>query len=164
MVEVNFRIFFQKNETELFPDYHRHLELVQDKLRGKVKAYLDRTDAMPVYQYYTISPFGCIETHYLRRMQIGKSVMYVKEGIREYLDGYSESRRLPRIVQRMFFRFLKMYLNSLDYIVIANKAVEEKLRQEGVCMPRFYEIPTQDVGKNQLDAFLWLDLYQKMAA
>ena len=92
--------------------------------------------------------------------------MYIKEGIQEYSDGYSESRHLPHIAQRMIFRYLKMYLNSLDYIVVANKAVEEKLRREGVCMPRFYEIPTQtqDIGKKQLDAFLWLDLYKKMAA
>ena len=163
MVEVNFRIFFQKNETELFPDYHRHLDLVRDELRGRVKAYLDRTDAMAVYQYYSISPLGCIESRYLRRMKIGKSVMYIKEGIREYADKYSESRHLPHIAQRMIIRYLKMYLNSLDYIVVASKTVEEKLKWEGVCIPRFYEIPAENQGKNKPDAVLWLELYQNMA-
>lgn len=164
MVEVNFRVFFQKNETNLFPDYHRQIKLIQDKMQGKVKAYLNRADAMPVYQYYSISPFGCVETRYLRRMKLGKSVMCIKEGIWEYADEYRESRHLPHIVQRMMFRYLRMYLNSLDYIVVENKTVEEKLRREGVCMPEFFEISAGKKGTNESDAFQWMELYQKMAA
>ncbi len=50
MIEVNIRIFFQKREPELFPDYHRHIDMMQEQLPGKVKVYLDETEDIPIYQ------------------------------------------------------------------------------------------------------------------
>ncbi|MGI6010881.1 MAG: hypothetical protein ACOX8H_05205 [Ruminococcus sp.] len=164
MLEVNLRIFFPKKETALFPDYHRHMEMLQNKLKGKVSAYLDGREAMQIYQYYSLSPMGCMETRYLRRMQIGKSVMCIKEGIREYTKKCGESRHIPRIFLRVMYQYLKMYLNSLDYIVVADRQVEEELKEEGVCRPQFWEIPAGTEEQRAEGPFLWLDLYQKMAA
>lgn len=90
--------------------------------------------------------------------------MYIKEGIRKYADEYGESRHLPQTLQRLFFRYLKMYLNSLDYIVVENRSVEEELKREGVCAPEFYEIPAEEEEKDSSRALLWLNLYRKMAA
>lgn len=158
MIEVNIRIFFQKKGTELFPDYHRHIDMMQEQLSGKVKVFLDETEAIPIYQYYSISLLGCIETHYLRRMQIGKSVMAISEGIEEYVG----NRHFPKIFKEMMYCYLKNYLNSLDYIVVANKYLEQKLRSEGVRNPQFYEIPKEDEKNKAKRADLWLNLYQKM--
>lgn len=85
MVEVSIRIFFQKNDAGLYPDYHPQLDMIEEKLKGKVKAYLDEADDMEIYQYYSIAPFGCLEARYLKRMGLGKSVMCIQEDIETYL-------------------------------------------------------------------------------
>lgn len=158
MVEVNIRVFLPKKETDLFPDYRQHVEMLQEQLPGKVRIYLDETEDVSIYQYYSLSPFSCIEIHYLRRMQIGKSVMYITEGIGEY----AQSRHLPQIFKEVVYRYLKNYLNSLDYIVVTNRVLEEELRREGVCKPQFYEIPKKGQVKKAQRAELWLDLYKRM--
>ena len=158
MVEVNIRIFFQKEETELFPDYHRHMEMLREQLPGKVRVYLDETANVPIYQYYSLSPFGCIETRYLRRMQVGKSVMCITEGIGEYV----RSRRLPQVLKQLVYRYLRSYLNSFDYIVVTNKTLEQELKREGVCKPQFFEIPKNNEEKKKQNADLWLKFYKRI--
>ena len=160
MLEVNIRIFFQKKETEIFPDYHCHVNMLKEQLAGKVQVYLDERGDMPIYQYYSRSPFGCMETHYLRRMQVGKSVMCITEGLEEYV----QNRHLPQILRALMGRYLKNYLNSFDYLVVTDKALEQRLKKEGVSKPQFYEIPEEGEAKKAQRADLWLDLYQKMEA
>ena len=159
MIEVNIRIFFQKEGTELFPDYHRHIDMMKEQLSGKIKVYLDETEAIPIYQYYSISLLGCIETHYLRRMQIGKSVMVILEGLEEYV----ENRHFPKIFKEIMYCYLRNYLNSLDYIIVSNKSVEQKLRSEGVRKPQFYEIPKEEERNKAKSADLWMTFYEKIA-
>ncbi|MGI6008035.1 MAG: hypothetical protein ACOX8E_11165 [Ruminococcus sp.] len=160
MVEVNIRIFFPKKETELFPDYHRHMDMLKEQLQGKVRVYLDETEDVPIYQYYSLSLFGCIETRYLRRMQIGKSVMHITEGILEY----ARNRHLPRIFKEVVYRYLKSYLNSFDYLVVTDKTLEQELKREGVCKPQFYEIPEESEMKREQRANLWLNFYERIEA
>ena len=116
MIEVNIRVFFQKSGTGLFPDYHRHIKMIEEQLPGKVRVYLDETEAMPICQYYSLSPFGCMEIRYLRRMKLGKSVMCLTEGS----TAYAQDMHLPRFVKRAVSLYLKKYLNSFDYIVVAS--------------------------------------------
>lgn len=158
MLEVNIRIFFQKKDSGLFPDYREHISLIQTELKGKVTVYLDETDDMQIYQYYSIAPFGWIEVRYLKRMQIGKSLMCIKESI----DDYIKRKHLPGALKRLFYDYLRIYLNSLDYIVVADKLVEESLKKEGVCKPQFYKIPVKKEDERGMRAFLWLNLYEKI--
>lgn len=157
MLEVNIRIFFPKNGAGLFPDYHEHVELLEAELKGKVRAYVDETEAIPIYQYYSIAPFGCVEARYLKRMQIGKSIMYIREGI----DTYMKNIHIPLLLKKIFFQYLKLYLNSLDYIVVPDFAVEEVLKKEGIQAPKFCAI-SMEKERRSLRAGQWLRLYQEM--
>lgn len=160
MIEVNVRIFFPKKGNALFPDYHKFIEMVQEELQGKIKTFLDAVDPMPIYQYYSVSVLGYIESRYLRRMHLGKSVMCITEGIQEY----AKSRHMPRMMKQIIYRYLQMYLNSLDYIVVPDNKVKTELKREGVDRPEFYEIPMEDTIQKSQCAHLWMDLYQKIQA
>ncbi|HJB29169.1 MAG TPA: hypothetical protein IAA06_10320 [Candidatus Blautia faecavium] len=103
MVEVSIRIFFQKNDAGLYPDYHPQLDMIEEK-------------------------------------------------------------HLPSLLRQAFFHYLKMYLNFMDYIVVADESVKEALIREGVSRPQYLKIPSEKKIDKTANAFLWLKLYQKMAA
>lgn len=157
MLEINIRIFFPKKGNSLFPDYHEHLKLLEP-LDGQIRTCLDGAEAAPIYQYYTISPLGWVESRYLRRMRLGKSVMCIREDLREYTN----SIHVPGIFRQLLYQYLKMYLNSLDYIVVKSQAVEDKLKKEGVRSPTFFKIPEKDEKNSIKGAYTWLNLYKKI--
>lgn len=163
MLEINIRVYFQKKETGLFPDYHGQIKLLETELEGKAKACLDSADDLPVCQYYTISPLAYMEARQMRRMHAGKSVMCVNESISRYVRDCGESWCLPRTVKCLIYRYLKGYLNSLDYIVVQNQTVEEELKQEGVDKPQFFLINPKESDGHRL-AQKWLDFYHMLEA
>lgn len=163
MLEINIRVYFQKKETGLFPDYHGQIKMLETDLAGKAEASVDSSDDLPVCQYYTVSPLAYMEARQMRRMHAGKSVICVKEGICQYVRDCGESWCLPRAVRSLMYRYLKGYLNSLDYIVVQDQAVEEELRQEGVDKPQFYLICPEERDGRRL-AQQWLDFYRMLEA
>lgn len=114
MLEINIRVFFQKNETALFPDYHGQIKLLETELEGKAKVCLDSVDDLPVCQYYTVSPLAYMEARQMRRMHAGKSVMCVNESISRYVQDCGDSWRLPRTVKCLIHRYLKRYPRMTD--------------------------------------------------
>ena len=160
MVEVSIRIFFPKRETGFLPDYHDQMAMIREQMAGEVKAGLDETEGVQIWQYYSIAPLGWLEARYLRRMGLGKSVMCVAEGIGEYIEG----KHMPRMMGELLSRYLRLYLNSLDYIVVGDALVEQMLKKEGIRKPRFCRIPLPGENRDFSGAAQWLKLYRKMAA
>lgn len=83
--------------------------------------------------------------------------MYIREGI----DTYMKNIHIPLLLKKIFFQYLKLYLNSLDYIVVPDLAVEEVLKKEGIRAPKFCAI-SMEKERRSLRAGQWLRLYQEM--
>ena len=163
MLEVNMRVFFPKGDTGFFPDYRRHMEMIRKELKAKVVACMHGRDEAQIYQYYSISPLGYVETCWLRRMGIGKSIVCIKEGIADFTEEYSRRRHIPVIFKNAMGEYLKRYLNLFDYIVVEDFCVAKTLRQEGVNRPKICRI-SPETGTQEEAAFMWLRLYRKCLA
>lgn len=158
MLEIGIRTFSLKGGTKISNDYREQMDLIRRWMKGKIQGLLGETENTCIYQYYSMAPFYCAETKFLRRMQVGSSVMCITESMTDYIA----SIRIPKIMKKGLFWYLRMFLDSLDYIVITDEKTEEKLRQEGVKNPHFHVIPTEK-GEEILTASLWMNFYQKIA-
>lgn len=158
MLEVSIRVFSCAGKSALYPDYHEYLKLVQRDLGREVKAYMRETEDTEIHQYYSLSPFYYLEIRFLKRMRAGSSVMCVSESAEDYAEGFP----LPRIFQKWIYRYVRRFLNSLDFIVVSDIRVEDKLRTEGVNLPVFYTIPEKEAEGQMAKSRLWLELYRKM--
>ncbi len=158
MLEIGIRTLSLKKGTRISNDYREQMELIKKWMKGKIKSSLKETDSISIYQYYSMAPFYCVEARFLRRMKVGSSVMCVKES----LENYVAPAHLPRFIKQFLYLYIKIFLNSLDYIVTVDEKTEMTLRQEGVNNPRFYRIPICE-EKEPLVAGLWMDFYQTIA-
>ncbi len=156
MLEVSIRIFSGEGKSALCPDYHEHLRMMRKDLGKEVETCMQETEDARIHQYYSLSPFYYLEIRFLRRMQAGVSVMCVSESAEEY----AEDLHLPRFLRKWMFRYVRRFLNSLDYIVVSDEKLKEKLKEEGAEAPCFAVIPRQP--ERTEDHALWLKLYRRM--
>ena len=77
--------------------------------------------------------------------------MAISKGLKEFI----RNRHFPKIFKEMMY----CYLNSLDYIVVANKNLEQKLRNEGVRKPQFYEMPKENERNKAKKADLFVPAF-----
>ena len=159
MLEIGIRTFSLKRGTSMSNDYREQIALIRRWMKGKIKSSLRETDSTAVYQYYSIVPFYCVEARFIRRMQVGSSVMCVRESI----DDYLRSVRLPKFLKPFLGSYMKIFLNSMDYIVVDDEKMAVTLRQEGVREPDFFKIPMVE-DKEPFVAERWLDFYQAIAS
>lgn len=158
MLEIGIRTFSWKKGTSLSNDYKKQMAFIKTWMDGKIESSLRETESTFIYQYYSVMPFYYLEARFLRRIQAGVSVMYVKESVEEYI----ESIHLPRFIKKFFYSYVKIFLNSLDYIVTADDKTKTALKEEGIKNPSFYKI-SENKEKEFLTAGSWLSFYQVIA-
>lgn len=158
MLEVGIRTLSSKHGTGISNDYIEQMELIRRWMKGKIKSSLRETDNTSIYQYYSMAPFYYAEAKFVRRMQVGCSVMCVKESIEDYMA----SAPFPQFIKHLLAAYIRTFLNSLDYLVIDSEKTEERLRQEGIIHPYFYIIQGKG-AKEALTAELWMEFYQRIA-
>ncbi len=158
MLEIGIRTLFSKHGTRISNDYIDQMELIKRWMKGKIKSSLRETDNTSIYQYYSMAPFYYAEAKFVRRMQVGCSVMCVKESIADYMA----SAPFPQFIKHLLAAYIRNFLNSLDYLVIDSEKIKEALRQEGIIHPDFYIIREKG-EKEALTAGLWMEFYQTIA-
>lgn len=158
MLEIGIRTFLSQKGTRISNDYREQMKLIKRWMNGKINSSLRETDSTAIYQYYSMAPFYCTEARFLRRMQAGVSVMYMKQSVEDYL----KQIKLPGFLKKILNSYMRIFLNSLDYIVVNNERIKETLRKEGIVRPHFYMISAEE-GKESLLAGRWLDFYQSAA-
>lgn len=163
MIQIGIRTLTLKKGNRISNDYKEQMRLIKNRMKGKIESSLRETDGTAIYQYYSMAPFYCVEARFLRRMNVGSSVMCVRESLEDYVA----SAHLPQFLKQLLYSYVKVFLNSLDYIVITDENIERKLRQEGIRCPGFYTIPISgekvSEERESYTAGLWMEFYQKAA-
>lgn len=157
MIEVNIRTYTEKNVNGMFPDYHEQLELLHSQMKKEVEAYINDSDCIQVYQYYSAAPLCFLEAKMLRRMNVGECVTHVNKSIDEYLG----EKHIPEALNQVLRKYLLKFFNSMDIIVTTDAAVQARMEQEGVTKPHYYCIGEMNAGIKPAELLMWMEVYRQ---
>lgn len=161
-MEINMRKFPLSPGTKLLGDDRHQADMVEAYMPGCVYVEWNDTDddhvEARIYQYYSFAPIYGMEANFLRRLEVGKSVVSVNQGISRYIGG----RHVPEWIKKGMIWYLCCFLNSMDYIVVPDCSLREELQKEGIRSPQIRVIPSDEVCGEGRAAAQWLKLYEQM--
>lgn len=160
MIEINMRKVLIRQHKGLISDYHRLMTVL---CLADTQLCIDWNDIeddrdMQIYQYFSFHPFYLIEVAFTHRMNIGKSVICLRESVESYLS----RKRLPRLIKYFLSLYLTKFLNSMDAIVVENEHSASELIREGIQTPHIRVIHPEPEGAARFEEIQWLNFYQSI--
>lgn len=100
-MEINMRKFPLSPGTKLLGDARHQADMVKAYMPESVSVEWNDTEddhvEARVYQYYSFAPIYGMEANFLRRLEVGKSVVSVNQGIHRYIGG----RHVPEWIKKV---------------------------------------------------------------
>lgn len=161
-MEINMRKFPLSPGAKMLGDDRHQADMVKAYMPESVYVEWNDTDddhvEARIYQYYSFTPIYSMEVNFLRWLAVGKSVASVNQGIGCYIG----RKYMPEWIKKGMARYLRWFLNSMDYIVVPDCSLREELQEEGIRRPQIRVIPSAEVCGEDRAAAHWLKLYEQM--
>ncbi len=120
--------------------YSEQLKLVTDGLEGKYEILVNSPRQSDISHYHTVNLEYFFDRLLNRHRTVGIGYVHF---LPETVD---DSLCMPRLFKRVFYRYLLTFYNSMDYLVVVNPAVKQKLYSLGVDNPKVVYIPNYVSG------------------
>lgn len=115
--------------------YLEQVRLIKEYLPSEFHITVNEKGSGDIYHYHTINP-----GYFMEAKMLGKKA--VKVGYVHFLPSTLEdSIELPRLVQKLFCKYVMAFYNQMDYLVVVNPTFQDALIKSGITQPRIVYIP-----------------------
>ncbi len=115
--------------------YSEQLRLVTEGLSDKYEIMVNSSRRSEIVHYHTVNLPYFFERIFTRHRSAGIGYVHF---LPETID---DSLNMPKLWKWAFYRYLLAFYNSMDYLVVVNPVVKNKLAVLGVTNPRVVYIP-----------------------
>ncbi len=115
--------------------YEEQVRLVSQGLPKSYDIIINRLKKSDIAHYHTINFEFFLERLLTRSKTAGIGYVHFLP------DTIEESLSMPKIVRKVFYKYLIAFYNSMDYLVAVNPTVIKKLEDYGVTRPKILYIP-----------------------
>lgn len=111
------------------------VNLVTEGLSKDFEVYVNKNVKADILHFHTVN----IE-YYLERLIKAKHISAI--GYVHFIpETIEDSLKLPKLVKKIFYKYLLKFYNSMDYLVVVNPSIKQKLNLIGVTKPEIIYIP-----------------------
>lgn len=115
--------------------YTEQVNLVKNNLSDEFEITENKRGKYDIVHYHTINPGYFIERKLTHKKTIGIGYVHFLPCTLE------DSLNLPKIIKKIFYKYILSFYNSMDYLVTVNPFFVEEIRKAGVDKPEVSCIP-----------------------